>query len=68
MTTIKTSWPDRRLFFRSGCPLCASNNFLEGPHGGLSVNFQCAKCGAEFNDVGPFGIELLSASNTRELT
>jgi len=39
------------------CPDCGSPNFLEGPHGGHSVNIKCKKCGATFNWMGPFGIE-----------
>ena len=39
------------------CPDCGGSKFLEGPHGGLSVNFKCAGCGSEFNNMGPFGIE-----------
>ncbi len=33
------------------CPDCGSTDFWEGPHGGLSVNFCCIKCGARFNDM-----------------
>lgn len=43
------------------CPDCGGTKFLEGPHGGLSVNIKCAKCGARFNIVprlaGSFGKE-----------
>ena len=49
-------------FFENGCPFCKSNDFLEGPHGGLSINFKCEKCGSTFNDMGPFGIDLLAKS------
>ena len=32
------------------CPDCAAQaTFVEGPHGGLSVNIACKGCGAEFN-------------------
>jgi len=39
---------------------------LLGPVGGLSQNFRCANinCRATFNDVGPFGFELLSGPVT----
>lgn len=33
------------------CPVCKVGKFLEGPHGGLSINVRCnnSKCGREFN-------------------
>ena len=33
------------------CIFCHGTDFLEGPHGGMSVNLQCAneKCGAQYN-------------------
>lgn len=38
------------------CPDCGSESFLEGPHGGMSVNIMCSACGAKFNVVpGIFG-------------
>jgi DNA-directed RNA polymerase subunit RPC12/RpoP len=52
-------WEDNAKFFEDGCPFCKSKEFLEGPHGGLSINFKCAKCGATFNDMWKFGIDLL---------
>jgi len=44
------------------CPDCEEDEFIEGPHGGFSINFKCANklCGSEFNDLGPFGIERIS--------
>jgi transposase-like protein len=48
---------NRDIFFTNGCPDCGSNDFLEGPHGGLSINFKCAKCNSEFNDTWVFGID-----------
>jgi len=42
------------------CPDCCGTEFLEGPHGGLSINFKCAQCGSTFNHMGPFGIDRLS--------
>lgn len=38
------------------CPSCGGNKFIEGPHGGMAVNFCCANCWRRFNDMGPFGI------------
>lgn len=51
---------DRDEFFRKGCPFCGGKEFIEGPHGGLSVNIRCDICGAKFNDMSVFGVELLS--------
>jgi len=39
------------------CPDCGSNDWREGPCGGLSINVMCRQCGGKFNDMGPFGIE-----------
>lgn len=50
-------WRNRDRFFAQGCPDCGNKDFLEGPSGGLCVNFKCNKCGSTFNDMGPFGIE-----------
>lgn len=47
----------RKEFFDNGCPDCGSTKFLEGPSGGMCVNFKCATCGSKFNDMGPFGVE-----------
>lgn len=43
------------------CPDCGSEDFLEGPHGGLSVNIECVGCGARFNMMGPFGVERIGS-------
>jgi ribosomal protein S27E len=47
----------RRAFFEHGCPDCGNDKFLEGPHGGMAVNFKCAQCGSKFNDEWVFGVE-----------
>jgi hypothetical protein len=39
------------------CPSCGDSIFLEGPHGGMAVNFCCATCWMRFNDMGPLGIK-----------
>ncbi len=31
------------------CPDCGCTEWYEGPHGGLSINCKCAKCGHWFN-------------------
>ncbi len=43
---------DRVSTFR--CPDCGGTEFLEGPHGGLAINFACALCRARFNDTMMF--------------
>lgn len=47
--------------YRAHCPDCETE-LLEGPHGGLSVNFACPhkECGSRFNFMGPFGVERIS--------
>ncbi|MBA7661961.1 hypothetical protein ES703_69981 [subsurface metagenome] len=61
---MKRHWDDKIIFFNDGCPFCYCKDFLEGPHGGLSINFKCGNCGAIFNDMGPFGIDLIAAAKT----
>ena len=39
------------------CPDCESENFLEGPSGGMSTNIQCFQCKHWFNTALPFFIE-----------
>jgi hypothetical protein len=34
------------------CEVCDSEEFLEGPHGGLCTNIKCVVCSAEYN-YGP---------------
>lgn len=41
----------------TNCPECAGTEFLEGPHGGLAVNFCCSNCWARFNDPIAFPIQ-----------
>lgn len=41
---------------------------VEGPHGGLSVNWNCSRCGAGFNDMGPFGVERIRRAELAEAT
>ena len=42
------------------CPFCNNELFLVGPSGGLATNFSCMECGATFNDLGAFGVDLIS--------
>lgn len=49
------------------CPFCKGEKFVAGPRGGLSQNFKCDNCGACFNNMGPFGVELLSKPELPEL-
>lgn len=43
------------------CPDCGGRQWLEGPHGGGSVNIYCASCGAGFNHTGFFGMDRIAA-------
>lgn len=48
------------------CLACLGDAFLEGPHGGLSINFCCATCGLRYNDCIMF-IQLIPIEgNERE--
>lgn len=49
----------KRLFEERRCGFCDSQEFLEGPHGGMSVNIMCASCGARFNICPPFSAEVI---------
>jgi hypothetical protein len=53
---------NERIEWAGECPDCGGDKFLEGPHGGMCVNFMCAnpECGSRFNDMGPLGVERIS--------
>jgi hypothetical protein len=71
----KLSKVERQVFRRGQCPDCGGG-LLEGPSGGMSVNFWCSglKPGpngdnvrsgqstgvSRFNDMGPFGVERIT--------
>lgn len=44
------------------CPDCGNSFWIEGPSGGLSINMLCGLCFAEFNDMGPFGLDRIERS------
>ena len=48
----------------TACTYCHSEEFYEGPSGGVSQNIKCAKCGARFNigliPGGPILLDKLS--------
>lgn len=46
--------PLHSLNERGRCPDCGGQQFIEGPHGGASVNIKCAKCGSKFWYAPPF--------------
>ena len=48
----------------NNCPFCGNELFLVGGFGGLATNFKCMECSATFNDLGPFGVELISEPKT----
>jgi len=50
-------WEEPALKPFTTCPECYGMEFLEGPHGGLAVNFCCAHCFARFNDPIAFPIQ-----------
>lgn len=54
------------IFFSNMCPDCGLLGFLEGPHGGMSVNIRCKACGSEFNVCPPFFAERISPKKTVE--
>lgn len=55
---------EQELLNKGICPDCNGQRFLEGPHGGLAVNIQCANtnCEARFNIRWPFTPERLRLS------
>ena len=44
------------------CPDCGSENFKEGPSGGMSTNVKCGGCGHYFNWALPVMIERIHIS------
>ena len=40
------------------CPNCGSNQWYEGPSGGMSTNIKCGCCGLWFNST-PFGLDFI---------
>lgn len=68
-TTLKGAQLNERetllLCEHGRCPDCEAG-LVEGPHGGLSVNYYCADnttCGSRFNVMGPFGVERISEAS-----
>ena len=48
----------KELFLKYGrCPDCGSDQYLEGPCGGLAQNIKCVGCGHEYNMGLPLFIE-----------
>jgi hypothetical protein len=47
------------------CPDCGSQEFYEGPCGGLSQNVKCAGCGHWFNFALPVFVERIHISKER---
>ena len=46
------------LFEEKCCWYCGSEQFFEGPSGGMCQNIACASCGARYN-ISPFTVELI---------
>lgn len=40
---------ERAVIETNTCPFCGASEWLEGPSGGASTNFQCEGCGARYN-------------------
>lgn len=40
------------------CPNCGSNQWYEGPSGGMATNIKCGGCGLWFNNT-PFGLDFI---------
>jgi hypothetical protein len=52
------------LFTLKVCPDCKDDSgFLEGPHGGCSVNIMCEKCGSKFNVCPPLFAERIGGAH-----
>ncbi len=45
----KLTTKEEKTLLKGICPDCGTKKFLEGPHGGVSVNIMCDKCKSEFN-------------------
>ena len=45
------------------CPDCGSENFMEGPAGGMSQNVKCSGCGHWFNWALPVFIQRIHISS-----
>ena len=54
---LHPDWLRARKAKKLACPDCGGEDFLAGPCGGLCQNIKCVKCGQEWNDMGPFGLE-----------
>lgn len=53
----KTSIEDKKSF---KCLDCENDEFYNGPGGGSFGNIKCTSCGAEYNNLGPFGFERIN--------
>lgn len=51
---------EQEAFDKDRCPFCGNeSHWLEGPHGGMSVNLKCKHCGTRVNFMGPLGCDLI---------
>lgn len=59
-STLVKDTPDGKMWAmiaNGACPHCKKpTGFYEGPHGGMSINIQCEKCGWWFNVTPAIGI------------
>jgi len=51
---VKITEKDGKIY----CPNCGSDQWYEGPSGGMAVNIKCANCGLWFNST-PFGLDFI---------
>lgn len=60
---------EMELFRYWHCPDCGAD-LLQGPRGGMSVNYECARsrCGSRFNVIGPFGVERTTNASPKKGT
>ena len=59
MKEISLHWTCEEWNWENGCPFCRCLEFVRGPEGGNCINFKCVRCGAKFNDMWRFGIDLI---------
>jgi len=56
----------KELFLKyNACPDCGSENFIEGPSGGLCTNVKCDGCGHWFNFGLPLFIQRIRISENK---
>jgi hypothetical protein len=65
MAELNDLTEDQFAYFTTGhCIFCDSTDLIEGPHGGMSVNWYCGNgnCRAGYNVMGPLGAQIIQES------